>query len=140
MIKEICMRHLVLLLMLLFSLARLNASVFALDGVLTWEITEPRCTFKLDGSLKNNTPGSSGTIKLVLPDAHTDFIFAVVGEEYGAVACLGLVALFAYIALRAMGRIMDDPDAFTRLAVMGLSVLFGSQALMPVSWLSSWQR
>lgn len=60
------MKTLFLMLMLALSLVRLNAAVFALDGVLTWEITEPRCTFKLNGSLTNNTPGSSGTIKLVL--------------------------------------------------------------------------
>jgi cell division protein FtsW len=73
---------------------------------------------------------AEGTIKNVLPDAHTDFIFAVVGEEYGGIACLGLVGLFAYIVLRAMGRIIDEPDSFTRLAVTGLSVLFGLQALI----------
>jgi cell division protein FtsW len=73
---------------------------------------------------------AEGTIKTVLPDAHTDFIFAVVGEEYGAVACLGLVALFAYVVLRAFVRVMDEPDSFTRLAVIGLSVLFGLQALI----------
>jgi cell division protein FtsW len=73
---------------------------------------------------------AEGTIKSVLPDAHTDFIFAVVGEEYGAIACLGLVALFAYVVLRAMSRVLDEPDGFTRLAVTGLSVLFGLQALI----------
>jgi cell division protein FtsW len=73
---------------------------------------------------------AEGTIKTVLPDAHTDFIFAVVGEEYGAVACVGLVALFAYIVVRAFVRVMDEPDQFTRLAVIGLSVLFGLQALI----------
>ncbi len=65
-IEETGMKHLLLLLMLSLSVVRLNASVFALDGDLTWEVTEPRCTFKLDGSLTNNTAGSSGTIKLVL--------------------------------------------------------------------------
>ena len=60
------MKTLVLLAMLSLSLVRLNAAAFALEGDLTWEITEPRCTFKLDGSLTNNTPGDSGTIKLVL--------------------------------------------------------------------------
>jgi cell division protein FtsW len=73
---------------------------------------------------------AEGTIKNVLPDAHTDFIFAVVGEEYGALACIGLVGLFAYIVLRALSRIIDEPDRFTRLAVTGLSVLFGAQALI----------
>lgn len=66
MLEKILMKTLLLLLMLAFSIVRLNAAVFTLDGDLTWEITEPRCTFKLDGSLKNNTPGGSGTIKLVL--------------------------------------------------------------------------
>ena len=60
------MKTLLLLIMLSLSLVRLNAAVFSLDGDLSWQITEPRCTFKLDGHLKNNTPGSSGTIKLVL--------------------------------------------------------------------------
>ena len=46
-------------------------------------------------------PGE-GTIKTVLPDAHTDFIFAVVAEEYGVIACLALLALFAFIVLRAL--------------------------------------
>jgi cell division protein FtsW len=73
---------------------------------------------------------AEGTIKNVLPDAHTDFIFAVVGEEYGAIACIALVGLFAYIVLRGMGRIIDETDGFTRLAVTGLSVLFGMQALI----------
>jgi cell division protein FtsW len=54
----------------------------------------------------------------------------VVGEEYGAIACIALVGLFAYIVLRGMGRIIDETDGFTRLAVTGLSVLFGTQALI----------
>ena len=66
MIEGIAMKTLVLLAMLSLSLVRLNAAAFALEGDLTWEITEPRCTFKLDGTLTNNTPGVSGTIKLVL--------------------------------------------------------------------------
>jgi cell division protein FtsW len=73
---------------------------------------------------------AEGTIKTVLPDAHTDFIFAVVGEEFGAVACLGLVGLFAFIVLRALARVIDEPDPFTRLAVAGLSLVFGLQALI----------
>ena len=65
-LEEIPMKTLLLLLMLSLSSVRLNAATFTLDGNLTWEITDPRCTFKLDGSLQNNTPGGSGTIKLVL--------------------------------------------------------------------------
>ncbi len=51
---------------LLFLIARVDAAELELDGDLTWEITEPRCTFKLNGNLKSNTPGGSGTLRLVL--------------------------------------------------------------------------
>ncbi len=66
MIKKFPMKTLLCAVVILFSIARINAAALVLEGNLTWDITEPRCTFKLDGSLKNNTPGISGTIKLVL--------------------------------------------------------------------------
>ena len=82
-----------------------------------------------EGGLFGRGPGE-GTIKTVLPDAHTDFIFAVVGEEYGILACLALIALFAFIVLRALRSARREPDAATRLAVQGLALLFGLQALI----------
>ena len=66
-----------------------------------------------------------GTIKSTLPDAHTDFIFAVVAEEYGVVACLALLALFAFLVLRALLSARREPDAATRLAVQGLASCSG---------------
>ena len=54
-----------------------------------------------EGGFFGRGPGE-GTIKGVLPDAHTDFIFAVVGEEYGTVACLALLGLFAFVVIRAL--------------------------------------
>lgn len=81
------------------------------------------------GGLFGRGPGE-GTIKSILPDAHTDFIFAVVAEEYGALACLALVGLFAFVVLRALVRVASEPDAATRLSVMGLALVFGFQALI----------
>ena len=46
-------------------------------------------------------PGE-GTVKRILPDSHADFVFAVAAEEFGIVLCLVLVALFAFIVLRAL--------------------------------------
>ena len=46
-------------------------------------------------------PGE-GTIKRILPEGHTDFVFAVAAEEFGVVLCLILVALFAFIVIRAL--------------------------------------
>jgi len=73
---------------------------------------------------------AEGTIKTSLPDAHTDYIFAVVAEEYGAVACLALVALFAFVVLRALRHAESEPDAATRLGIVGLALMFGFQALI----------
>lgn len=82
-----------------------------------------------EGGFLGRGPGE-GQIKSVLPDAHTDFIFAVVAEEYGVAACLALLALFAFIVLRALARSLTEPDAATRLSIQGLALLFGLQALI----------
>ena len=82
-----------------------------------------------EGGLFGRGPGE-GTIKSVLPDAHTDFIFAVVAEEYGVIACLVLLGIFAFIVLRALVRAASEPDVSIRLAVQGLAVVFGLQALI----------
>jgi cell division protein FtsW len=82
-----------------------------------------------EGGFLGRGPGE-GTIKTVLPDAHTDFIFAVVAEEYGVIACLLLVGLFAFVVMRAMVRAAQEPDAATRLSIQGLALVFGLQALI----------
>jgi cell division protein FtsW len=82
-----------------------------------------------EGGFLGRGPGE-GTIKSILPDAHTDFIFAVVGEEYGVIACLALVALFTFIVLRALYLTASEANAADRLAVQGLATIFGLQALI----------
>jgi cell division protein FtsW len=82
-----------------------------------------------EGGLFGRGPGE-GTIKTVLPDAHTDFIFAVVAEEYGVLACLVLVGIFAFIVIRALVRAAEEPNAANRLAIQGLAIVFGLQALI----------
>jgi cell division protein FtsW len=72
-------------------------------------------------------PGE-GTVKRVLPDSHADFVFAVAAEEFGVVLCLVLLALFAFIVLRALLHAVKSEDAFTRFAVAGLAILFGTQS------------
>ncbi len=72
-------------------------------------------------------PGE-GTIKRVLPEGHTDFVFAVAAEEFGTVLCLILVALFALIVIRALVKAMANDDPFIRFATAGLAMLFGMQS------------
>jgi len=74
-------------------------------------------------------PGE-GTIKFVLPDAHTDFIFAVAGEEFGLAACAFLIVVFGVIVIRALNRALAEKDHFIQLAAAGLAVLFGLQAFI----------
>lgn len=72
-------------------------------------------------------PGE-GTVKRVLPDSHADFVFAVVGEEFGILACMALALLFGFIVLRGLAHAAQEEDAFVRLGVVGLVVLIGTQA------------
>lgn len=83
----------------------------------------------VEGGFFGRGPGE-GTIKSILPDAHTDFIFAVVAEEYGVLACLALLGLFGFVVLRALHLAVREGDAATRLAVQGLALVFGLQALI----------
>jgi cell division protein FtsW len=82
-----------------------------------------------NGGLFGTGPGQ-GEIKQVLPDAHADFIFAVSGEEMGMILTMGLVALYGFIILRGIIRIRKSEDLFVMLAVGGLLVQFGGQALI----------
>jgi len=81
------------------------------------------------GGLTGRGPGE-GTVKSILPDAHTDFIFAVAGEEFGLFACLLLVALFAFVVLRGFARMLSERNAFVMLAASGLLIQFGMQAIV----------
>lgn len=77
-------------------------------------------------------PGE-GKLKHILPDSHTDFIFAVVAEEFGIIACLILLFLFAFVVIRGFLRASREPDAFVRLSLVGLSMVFGLQSIINMS-------
>jgi cell division protein FtsW len=81
----------------------------------------------LRGGWFGKGPGE-GTVKRLLPESHTDFVFAVAAEEFGIALCLALVALYAFIVIRALARALRNDDAFTRFAAAGLAILFGTQS------------
>ncbi|HZH08817.1 MAG TPA: putative lipid II flippase FtsW [Microvirga sp.] len=92
-------------------------------------------TFQVDTALESFARGGwlgrgpgEGTVKRILPDAHTDFIFAVTAEEFGVIVCLGLLVLFAFIVLRGLMLAKRNEDTFCRLAATGLVLMFGLQA------------
>lgn len=73
-----------------------------------------------------------GTEKMRLPEAHTDYVFSVIGEEFGLIACAIVVLLFLAIVLRVLSRLMEEDDLFTILAASGLIALFGGQAFINI--------
>jgi cell division protein FtsW len=77
-------------------------------------------------------PGE-GTVKRILPDSHTDFVFAVAAEEFGVVLCLMLLFLFAFVVIRALRHAMQNEDPFARFAAAGLAILFGLQSAINMS-------
>ncbi len=81
------------------------------------------------GGLFGRGPGD-GAVKSILPDAHTDFIFAVAGEEYGFAACVLVVLLFAFIVFRGLGRLLAENNLFVMLAGTGIVTQFGLQAVI----------
>ncbi|RST85959.1 putative lipid II flippase FtsW [Aquibium carbonis] len=77
-------------------------------------------------------PGE-GTVKRILPDSHTDFIFSVAAEEFGIVLCFVVVGLFAFIVLKGLRFALKEEDDFTRFAVSGLVILMGFQSVINMS-------
>ena len=65
-----------------------------------------------------------------LPEAHTDFIFAVVGEEFGILGGVVVVALFCVILFRGMRIAQEEPDPFASLLAVGLTASLSLQALI----------
>lgn len=92
-------------------------------------------TFQVDTAMESFSNGGwfglgpgEGIAKRSLPDSHTDFVFAVGAEEFGILLCLALLALFAFIVIRALARAYATEDLFARFAASGLAILFGVQA------------
>ncbi|KFL48574.1 cell division protein FtsW [Sphingobium sp. ba1] len=74
-------------------------------------------------------PGG-GQHKFRLPEAHTDYIFSVIGEEFGLLACIAIACVYLAIIVRVLLRLLDEEDVFTILAAAGLTTQFGLQAII----------
>lgn len=96
-------------------------------------------TFQIDraeeaiqrGGLFGTGPGE-GLIKTQIPEAHTDFIFAVIAEEFGLVAVIAVLAIYGLIAIRGFRAAARVEDGFARTAAAGLFALFAVQAAINI--------
>lgn len=81
------------------------------------------------GGATGTGPGE-GRMKFNLPEAHTDYIFSVVGEEFGLIACAAIALLYLGIVVWVFIKLLDEEDPFRLLASAGLVAQFGLQALI----------
>jgi cell division protein FtsW len=105
------------------------------DRIVRFLDKEAGDNFQVDAALSSFERGGwlgrgpgEGTVKRILPDAHTDFIYAVTAEEFGIVVCLVILLIYAFIVLRGLLLAARSEDTFARLAVSGLLLMFGLQA------------
>ncbi len=82
-----------------------------------------------NGGLFGRGPGE-GNIKNQLPDAHTDFIFAVAVEEFGFLLSLGLILLLVAFVARSFRNALYLNDYFSQLVVAGLATMIGLQTMI----------
>ncbi len=94
-------------------------------------------TYQTDAALRTLTSGGlfgagpgAGTRKFSLPEPHTDYIFSVIGEEFGIIACLAIAILYMAIVVRVLLRLLHEEDSFIVFATAGLVTQFGLQALI----------
>jgi cell division protein FtsW len=93
--------------------------------------------FQVENAMRTLTAGGvfgmgpgGGTRKFGLPEPHTDYIFSVIGEEFGLIACLAIASLYLGIVSRVLIKLLDEDSSFAILASAGLVIEFGLQALI----------
>ncbi len=113
---------------LFYSVAheRINNFIFA-EGD-TYQTDKAYATLT-NGGLLGTGPGG-GTMKFHLPEPHTDYIFSVIGEEFGLISCIAIACIYLAIVVRVFVRLLHQEDEFLLLASAGLATQFGLQALI----------
>lgn len=84
-----------------------------------------------NGSYFGVGPGA-GVVKNHIPDAHTDFIFSVIAEEFGIISCVAIIILIAYIFSRIVRRALREDDIFNYLVLSGLAIQFVLQVIINI--------
>jgi cell division protein FtsW len=108
---------------------RIDAWIFGTEGLTHDKMALATLT---SGGFIGVGPGL-GTKKYSLPEGHTDYIFSVIGEEFGLLACMVIAILFFAILVRIIIRLLDEKDQFVVLAVTGLGAQFCGQAMINIA-------
>jgi cell division protein FtsW len=111
-----------------YSVATERINKFLFKEGDTYQMDRAHATLT-NGGLLGTGPGA-GTEKFTLPEPHTDYIFSVIGEEFGLIACTAIACLYLAIVARVCLRLLREEDDFLLLASAGLVSQFGLQALI----------
>jgi cell division protein FtsW len=113
---------------LFYPVAKLRIDNFLFSEGDTYQTDSARATLTAGGFFGTGPGG--GEMKFHLPEAHTDYIFSVIGEEFGLIACIAIAVLFLAIVVRVFVKLLDEEDPFIVLAAAGLTTQFAVQALI----------
>ena len=113
---------------LFYPVATQRINNFLFQAGDTYQVDSAHATLTAGGFFGTGPGG--GEKKFHLPEAHTDYIFSVIGEEFGLFACIALACLFLAIVVRVFVKLLDEEDPFIVLAAAGLTTQFAVQALI----------
>lgn len=113
---------------LFYPVAKLRIDNFLFSEGDTYQTDSAHATLNAGGFFGTGPGG--GQMKFRLPEAHTDYIFSVIGEEFGLIACIMIAMLFLAIIIRVFVKLLDEEDPFIVLAAAGLTTQFAVQALI----------
>ncbi|MDR0630706.1 MAG: FtsW/RodA/SpoVE family cell cycle protein [Holosporales bacterium] len=96
-----------------------------------YQVQKSIAAFK-SGGLLGKGPGE-GVIKTLVPDAHSDFVFSVIAEEFGFIMCIAIISLFIFLIFRSLIKISESSNMFCFSTVFGILFQVGMQVLINVS-------
>ena len=73
-----------------------------------------------------------GVLKDRVPEAHTDYMFAVIAEEFGAILLLLLIIIFLFFSYKVLHKLLDEKDEYTKLVLVGLISLLLIQTFIHI--------
>ena len=113
---------------LFYDVATERINNFLFEGGDTYQVDSAMRTLTA-GGMMGMGPGG-GTRKFSLPEPQTDYIFSVIGEEFGLIACIAIALLYIAIIVRVFVKLLEEENGFVVLAAAGLATQFGLQALI----------
>jgi cell division protein FtsW len=102
-----------------------------LEGI-NWHVNQSLIALG-SGFITGCGPGRGHQKYNFLPDAHTDFIYSIIGEELGVLGTMGVLSLFVFIFLRAVRAAVRAPSSFGYLLALGFGISITAAALINVS-------